>query len=520
MPEVRRRPTFLEWIALGVGLVLLWRYRWILDDAFVYFRYIDNFLFLDLGLVYNRGEYVEGYSSPLWLLLLLGFRALRLDYWYVLLGVGVVAFLAFWWCLVELRRRTAPHGPELPVPALFLCGNYGVLCYFTSGMETPLVQLAAALFALFVFRPSSPGLQAALGLAPLLRHELFLPVALGAAWAWKRNRFPWTLVLVCLSTLGGWVLFRIYYYADFFPNTFYLKNTWEVRRGFVYLHETLSTYHLYELGALAVLGAWWTSRRGLGGRGAERLVLLAAAVVVAAYVVKIGGDARHYRYLAFPFVLAVCATSGIWEALFASLGLGRRSALVAGPAILLLGASFYPPQLDRHPITGKEKAGLVRGISDAAFHRHHPSLRHASWSRDVSPEKLLAAKASGTELHRAVLVDGWCARIYRRYTFRVVQRFGLTDPFLSRARVRANRAGHKLSLLPLAKDLAAIEQSLGWVGRGMFRAALAELPAYRRPQWVERNLAVLERIERRAYNRHDFLENLRLALRPVRGFRP
>ena len=41
-----------------------------MDDSYVYFRYVDNLVFLGNGLVYNRGEYLEGFSSPLWAVLL------------------------------------------------------------------------------------------------------------------------------------------------------------------------------------------------------------------------------------------------------------------------------------------------------------------------------------------------------------------------------------------------------------------------------------------------------------------
>jgi len=54
--------------------VVLTRHHWqqICDDAFIPFRYANN-LAAGLGPVWNRGERVEGYSSPLWLgLLVLG----------------------------------------------------------------------------------------------------------------------------------------------------------------------------------------------------------------------------------------------------------------------------------------------------------------------------------------------------------------------------------------------------------------------------------------------------------------
>ncbi|HUU84231.1 MAG TPA: hypothetical protein VM243_12075, partial [Phycisphaerae bacterium] len=40
------RPAPLEWLFLIVGLFLVIHYSWLLDDAFVYFRYVDNLLYL------------------------------------------------------------------------------------------------------------------------------------------------------------------------------------------------------------------------------------------------------------------------------------------------------------------------------------------------------------------------------------------------------------------------------------------------------------------------------------------
>ena len=79
-------------LVAGLGLVI--RYRWLFDDAFVYFRYVDHWLFLDSGLVSNRGEYVEGFSSPLHCLLLAALRATELSYPTLVTLLGCAAFLA------------------------------------------------------------------------------------------------------------------------------------------------------------------------------------------------------------------------------------------------------------------------------------------------------------------------------------------------------------------------------------------------------------------------------------------
>ena len=60
------------WVALALlGLCLAGHalhYDYVVDDAFISFRYAQNFL-QGHGLVYNPGERVEGYTNFLWVLL-------------------------------------------------------------------------------------------------------------------------------------------------------------------------------------------------------------------------------------------------------------------------------------------------------------------------------------------------------------------------------------------------------------------------------------------------------------------
>ncbi len=122
------RPGPIEWICLAAGLFLSLQYAWVMDDAYVYFRYIENLLVLDYGLVYNHGEYVEGFSSPLWLLLLTALRATGLDYWFLLRCIAVASFTCFWALLIVVNRLMSPRGsPVVNVPLVYLSTNYAVL---------------------------------------------------------------------------------------------------------------------------------------------------------------------------------------------------------------------------------------------------------------------------------------------------------------------------------------------------------------------------------------------------------
>src|SRR5262249_55919609 len=93
--EERRpfRPRPFEYVLLVFGFALITRYAWVMDDAFIYARYAENAVVMKLGLVYNAGEWVEGFSSPLWMLWVLLGRALGLGYWTIFLGSGYLFFL-------------------------------------------------------------------------------------------------------------------------------------------------------------------------------------------------------------------------------------------------------------------------------------------------------------------------------------------------------------------------------------------------------------------------------------------
>jgi hypothetical protein len=544
-PVSRRlpRPTWLEWVLLAVGVVLTVQYAWLMDDAFVYFRYADNFLWAGRGLVYNAGEYVEGYSSPLWMLLLVAMRAIGLDWWLVVRLAGVAAFAVFWALLVVVARLGSPAGVvRINLPLLLLAPNYAVLCYFTSGLEAPLVQIAAAVFALAVLRPASPAAQIAAGWAPLVRHELALPLVLLALWCWWRNRrLPLPLLLGALSSTGAWLLFRVWYYADLLPNTFYLKDDWMPAQGLVYLADTAGPYGLVPvLGAALLAFVLLRFRDGRHSSGgiprlllAERAMMLLLAALVAAYVVKIGGDPRHYRYLAFPFCLAILATVGLVEHL--QLRWSRRvpgwAFGIAAVVSLLIVGSRYPRQLDRHPLLGpapqqpltlEDRSGpeeipfhlTVGMINDAAVHRHHPELEHDPWAGAAAADLKDAYRRAGMEPvdrpYDDIVIHHWCFTMYAEPDSRMINKFGLTDAFLGRTRMIAVRPAHKYGLKPFADDIERVLRAVdNRPHRGMFRRVVEGGDG---KAWMRDNLDSIETIERKVYNRHDLGENLRLAL--------
>jgi hypothetical protein len=509
------RVSIVEWLFLALALVASQRYAWLLDDSFVYFRYVDNFLFLDTGWVFNQGEYVEGYSSPLWLMLLTLLRATQLDFWWITRLLGAVCVVALWFLLTRVNRRLSPR-PSLHLPLVLLLANYAVLSYCTSGVETPLVQVSGALFALYFAGGGTWTVKVLLALAPLVRHELALPLAIALAFEWRSTRrTPWAWTAITLLFAGAWLVFRVRYYADFFPSTFYAKDGFELRQGLLYLHDTLWPYGLYAIGpavAFAALDLWC---RDAGPRRFDgRVAMVLAALSVVVFVVKIGGDPRHYRYLAFSYPLLACAGAGVLESWWVHRGRDPRWIGFAAIVLVLFTFFAYPRQLSAHPFGLSESHRIVDEIADASVHRHEPDFRYENWGPRTTPEELRRLLSSdGRLVYREVFADFRCEAGYLRMGDRMVHNLGLTDPVLARTVMPADRPAHKLGLMELAKDLVEIERSAQPVGPGMFRAAV---DAGRAPRWIARHLAELEIIEAKVFNRHDLRENFELALqRPL-----
>ncbi len=498
--------------------MLAYRYAWVLDDAFIYFRYIDNAHFLGIGLVYNEGEYVEGFSSPGWMLSLWLLRAMHMAYWPMVLALGGLAFVGFWYGLVRLNRILGPGRAGWNLPLVYLTANYGVLSYFTSGLETPLIQLWSVLLALAVVRPRSLPLQFAVAFAPMVRPELTLPMVLWFIWAtWKERRVPWRAFLLILSVNGIWLLFRVLYYADLYPNTFYLKHEHLSGQGWVYLQDTLSTYHLLIAAMLlCVLPLWklWGRRSEVPLRLGPRAVMLGMAFSVAGYVIYIGGDPRHYRYLAFPFCMVVCSWSGLSSHVITA-RFPRPSYLPLGAAAVayLVVASFYPPPLDRHPITHAEKHRMVKLINDASYHRHDPKLQPEVWR--LTPEAYVERARTGRERYPnqpPMVSMASCVLAYLQPGRYIVNSYGLIDGVLAHVNLKTVRPAHNPGLVAMASELIEARLALGWGGPGMYRAMVAKGIG---APWMEANLGELEVLEARIYNRKKLFENLGVALGPA-----
>lgn len=512
--RVLRFPQPHEWVLLAVLVFFTDRYRWMMDDAFVYFRYADNLLFLGRGLSYNAGEFVEGYSSPLWMLLLLPLRALGADYYALVRFLAFVCAAGYGAALIAVNRRLSPvDAPIVNFPLAASAAHYGITTHFSSGLETPLVQLLAPLYAAALLSPANLVLQSVVALAPLVRAEcgllavFYLPFALV-----QTRRVPWWFLSCGLVANGGWLAFRLIYYADFLPNTFYLKDAAQWTLGFEYWTNVLDTHHLRAWALILVLCAV-LGRSQLRREWGARAIMLASVLSYGIYVARIGGDMLYHRYAALPVCLGLCATAGFSEAAamrFQERWDRFRVQLGAAAVALLIGLVFglaYPPQMLTHPFFLPRDSRKWRAIADPNWHRVHVELAYNDQraAEDAAQREGYAKlRALGVSVVPRIAVEGFCVEAYREFDAIVVHDYGLTDPVLARLPRHFGRPGHKLVQVEAAQmaklKLLARTNGFAWYEQSKL------------PKWVAKNHDVLELLDQKLHNQHDLGPNLKLAL--------
>lgn len=202
------------------------------DDAFISLRYAEN-LARHGAPVYNLGERVEGYTSPLWMLITAGLLAIGVEGATALKVLGVLSAVALVIAVWRLWQRIAPGRMEGWLVLALLAGSTPVAAWSSSGLETPLLAaLLAAAVAELVALLNQPTRARALlaggvvAFAVLTRPEAILVAGAGVLWIWidarARHRLVPFVAAVALP-VSAWLCLRWGYYGELLPNTFVAK---------------------------------------------------------------------------------------------------------------------------------------------------------------------------------------------------------------------------------------------------------------------------------------------------------
>ncbi len=222
------------------------------DDAGILWVYAKNVVDGN-GLVYKPGEYVEGYSSFVYVLLLsagLGLAQLldstldpKFIYW-----ISLALNISTWWTIIGILYRFLVEELDRRAAAVIaaLIGSSPAIGYWvTSGMDTTLALLSQVLVWVWVVRldrrtgttqerAAAFALCAAMLLSLFARAEGFLWPLLGLCWLVVRGRHKQALrIAIVFGSVGaGYVAWRLWYYGYPLPNTYYAKMTGSLSERF------------------------------------------------------------------------------------------------------------------------------------------------------------------------------------------------------------------------------------------------------------------------------------------------
>jgi hypothetical protein len=267
------------------------RYFYLDDDAMISMRYARNWA-SGLGLVWNPGERVEGYTNFLWTAVMTVIHKVGmgedLTSAYVV-AVNWALVIAIVWFVQAIMRWLMVHRLWVFAICLVVALDENMIQWSRSGLETILLTFLVVVCVWAVVSGRQRWFALSLSLVPLARSDAFvLAFALGVYYLWL-NRRRWTsallLLIVCTIPATVHLLFRYDYYGELLPNTYYLKvggfeSLWQI--GLSYILRLIVSYPVVLLLALCAL---------LLRRVDERIRLLPlVALTQIVYTVAIGGD--------------------------------------------------------------------------------------------------------------------------------------------------------------------------------------------------------------------------------------
>ncbi len=430
-------------LVITVALALAFANRFVQDDAFISFVYADAWVHGD-GLTWF-GEHVEGYTNFLWVAWIALGLLFGIDPVTFAFCGSFIAFALMLWGTWRLALRVLGDGAVAVLAVVMTATNFSVSSYASGGLET----MWQCLFFVWILeralyadpRRLATGVAMSLAAAALLLIRLDSAVILVVAGfvvarrlvdlrAPLGNWLAWTLPGAAI--VGVWAGFKLGYYGNLLPNTYYAKagpgNRFP-RNGLVYLWRFALWYWVAPVFALGTIVAIWRRQR------VARIVPLVASVAAwCVYVAFVGGDFMEFRFLVpvAPFLFIVLA------AVFAAAGRRVRGGAIASvsAAALVLGFASW-----RHARTFRGTTADYALDSIPQLASFYGVYRDGDWSRIG---RALAKQFGDLDILVALHAAG--AIPYYSH-IRTLDMWGLNDPWIAHhgTRVPASfaRPGHR-----------------------------------------------------------------------------
>lgn len=313
----------------------------VIEDAFISLRYA-LFFSQGQGLVFNPGDYIEGYSNLLWVLLAGAIIKLGID---PILSVKALSFISVFGCFFSADRlHCVALGNNLASriflqAALFTFVPFSAWSFF--GMETPLFALLLSETAVAVLKGSRTNLLIALVLLSITRPEgMFMGFAVIFYDLAALNRNSRGTAVIFVLWIVSLVTWRYWYYGMWMPNSVLAKSrplmlSFDV--GFGYVRDFLFKYNGAIPVAMLAASAWRANRR--------EMVVPYMAFGYIVFIVFSGGDyLMFHRFFAHIGVLLIFGAT-----IFVARIRTRSLAVSLSAALLFSNLAYYVPKMAFFP---------------------------------------------------------------------------------------------------------------------------------------------------------------------------
>jgi arabinofuranosyltransferase len=314
-------------IWIGAAVILAWNIYslrlFIEDDTYISLRYVINFA-RHGQLTWNLGERVEGYTNFLQIVATAPLVKCGVDPMVAVRCVNGLAVIGLLAAVANAARGFLTANPlAVPVGVFLIAASAPVILWMWGGLESGITAafIAAAIAALLpIFAGSPRSLARALvgglffGLAYLSRPDSLAPAGAAVLAVFLLMPAPLMTRFRTAFLLGGviavivaiHVAWRLSYYGDVLPNTFYAKMAGPLSErlafGAPYVLKSMLSLPVIPL---ALIGLAIT----LALRKTTRAILMLGAVVCIQLlaVLWVGGDHMYGARMLVPIVGVACA---------------------------------------------------------------------------------------------------------------------------------------------------------------------------------------------------------------------
>lgn len=220
------------------------------DDAYISFRYGKN-LMNGYGLVYNNGEYVEGYTNFLWTVIIAPFTKIKFaDVSTFALILGLIISIYNIFLIIKInkifeRRYQSMTVLLLLLPAVFFVLDDSIAFWAIGGMEFPIYTMFILLSIYYYFKinenkNNDVKLALCLMFVTLNRPEgnMIFALTMFHFLFFRKDVVDFKKKLIrILSIYAAFFLvyygFKYFYYGSVIPNTFYAKGVMDFSMNLV-----------------------------------------------------------------------------------------------------------------------------------------------------------------------------------------------------------------------------------------------------------------------------------------------